>query len=70
MKDYQDLSKNQKRAIRVMLDDPEAKCIADVAEKTGLHFNTILKYVSNPDFLRILQSAKRAMDSIGAGPDA
>ena len=69
MKKYENLSKNQKRAIRVMLDDPTVTCLSDVADKLDLHFNTIVKYVSDPDFLRILQSAKRAMDSIGAGPD-
>jgi len=69
MKDYRDLSVNRKRAIKVFLDD-DVTCIADAAEKLDLHFNTVMKFVSDPDFLRILQSAKQALDSTGAGPDA
>ena len=70
MKTFRELSANQRRAIKLILDDDEITCLADVAVKLGLHQDTVLKYISEPDFMRILEDAKKVQDGFGAGPDA
>ena len=69
MKTFRELSANQRRAIKLILeDDPEVTCFADVAERLGLHQNTVLKYISEPDFMRILEDAKKVQDGFGSSP--
>jgi len=67
-KEFRELSVNRRKAIVAFLD-PDVTCIADIAEKTTLQVNTLIKFTGEADFMRILQNAKRALDTTGAGPD-
>ena len=55
------MNPNRQKAIKALLD-PKNKCLADVAEATGLHVNTLIKYCSEEDFLKIVTDAKKAIN--------
>jgi len=60
MKKLSEMSRERKVAIRALLD-PKNETIQDVAEVTGVHANTVIKYTSEDNFMKILLDAKKAL---------
>ena len=61
-KEYKDLNRNEKIALKSFLNS-ENKCLNDVVEETGIQFHTILGYAQDPDFIRLVNDARKAFEN-------
>ena len=63
MRSFADLKWNEKKVIKAILD-PANECVNDVAIATKLKPETVFRYLGDPDFIKIVQDAKKAFEKI------